>query len=107
MRAKVENSDRGRKLIVSEVQPFDGEAFRRPPERLIIETDEGALVNGRHERLKVILSRYPGRDVVEMHLKRTDGSTMVCALEQRIDRDAPGLHGELMEVFGGGSVRDV
>ncbi|MBI5231568.1 MAG: DNA polymerase III subunit alpha [Coriobacteriales bacterium] len=106
VKARVESDDRGRKLIAMEVQPFDGAAFSAPPGRIIIETDEGALRNGRVTQLREVLSRYPGRDIVEMHLKKADGGIVVCAIEQTVDQDASGLHAELMSIFGGAAVRD-
>ena len=73
LRAKLEDSDRGKKLIVSEFEPFDGEAFSKPPEKLTIRTDAGVLVNGRREKLVRILQHYPGRDFVELQLLDEDG----------------------------------
>ncbi len=67
-RARLEEDDRGRKLIVQEVKPFDGAVFAQPPGKVIVETEAVAFKNGRVERLKEILGRYPGRDILELHL---------------------------------------
>lgn len=103
-RAKLEEDDRGRKLIVQEVQPFDGAEFAQPPGKIIIETEAAAFKNGRVDRLREILERYPGRDVLELHLKG-EQSTKVWKCGT-VDLNAGGLHAELMEVFGGQAVRE-
>lgn len=101
IKAKMEDSDRGRKLMVQEVMPFDGEDFAAPPRKLIVKTDAGALVNGRHSALKKILGHFPGRDFVELHVwDESKGRTLVCAMPERVNVDANGLHAELMELFG-------
>lgn len=103
-RAKLEEDDRGRKLIVQEVQPFDGQAFNHPPGKIIVETEAAAFRNGRVDRLKDVLGRYPGRDILELHLKGAD-STKVWKCGT-VNQDAAGLHAELMEIFGGAAVRE-
>ncbi|MGV8083059.1 MAG: DNA polymerase III subunit alpha [Coriobacteriia bacterium] len=107
MKAKLEDSDRGRKLIVSQVEQFDGGSFEPAPIRLLIETDIGALTNGRSERLKSILSRFPGRDSVVM-LVRDPGSDRLleAQMPQTVDAWSSGLRAELMEVFGGDALRE-
>jgi len=101
LRSKLEASDRGKKLIVAEVEPFDGEAFAKPPRKVIIKTDGGALVNGRAVTLREILGHFPGRDVVEMHVFDAEKDrTVVCTMQERVNADANGLYAELMEVFG-------
>jgi len=105
VKGKVEEDDRGRKLIVAEIEPFDGAEFAKPPRKVIVRTDAGALVNGRADKLKRILTHFPGRDVVEMHVWDAEGQrTVVCTMPERVNADANGLYAELMEVFGGGSV---
>jgi len=105
VKGKVEEDDRGRKLIVVEIEPFDGEAFAKPPRKVIVRTDAGALVNGRADRLKRILTHFPGRDLVEMHVTDAEGQrTVVCTMPERVNADANGLYAELMEVFGGDAV---
>ncbi len=104
LRAKLEDSDRGKKLIVSEFEPFDGTAFSKPPEKLTIQTDAGVLVNGRREKLVRILLQYPGRDYVELQLLDEDGNTIVARMPQTVNREAHGLHAELIELFGGDSI---
>jgi DNA polymerase-3 subunit alpha len=97
-RAKVENSDRGSKLIVQEIEPLVG--------RVIVHTDEARLANGTLDRLKDILRLYPGRDVLEIHVDGI-GSTKMFRLQEGIDRDAHGLHAELIEVFGAQAVSEL
>ena len=105
LKARLEDSDRGKKLIVSELQPFDGEAFASPPSRIVITTDGGALVNGRHEKLKTVLGHFPGRDFVEMHVWDEDTQhTIVCKMAERVAAAATGLHAELIELFGGDAI---
>ncbi len=104
LRAKLEDSDRGKKLIVAEFEPFDGAAFGKAPEKLTIKTDAGVLVNGRREKLVRILQHYPGRDYVELQLLDEDGNTIVARMPQTVNREANGLHAELIELFGGDSI---
>jgi DNA polymerase-3 subunit alpha len=105
VRAKLEDSDRGKKLIASEVMRFDGEAFAKPPSRIVVTTDAGAISNGRLARLTDSLSRFPGRDVVELHVWEEDeGKTIVFKMPQTVDGAANGLHAELLEIFGAQAV---
>ena len=106
VRAKLEDSDRGRKLIVAEMEPFDGDAFAAPPGKLVIRTDAGALHNGRSERLKEILSHFPGRDFVVLLVTDETGKTVEARMPQTVTRDANGLHAELIELFGAGAIQD-
>ncbi len=104
-RAKLEDSDRGKKLIVSDVEPFADGEFAQPPKRLVIRTDGSALVNGRSESLKRILTHFPGRDTVELHVWDPGKQrTLVCKMPERVNAEAGGLHAELMEMFGAGSI---
>jgi DNA polymerase-3 subunit alpha len=106
LRAKLEDSDRGKKLIVSEFEPFDGAAFGKAPEKLTIQTDAGVLVNGRREKLVRILQHYPGRDYVELQLLDEEGNTIVARMPQTVNREAHGLHAELIELFGGDAITE-
>lgn len=101
VKAKVEVDDRGRKLIAAEVEPFDGDAFSKPPKKVIVRADGSALVNGRAAALKNILTRFPGKDVVELHVfDASKNKTIVCTMPERVNANANGLHAELMEIFG-------
>jgi len=104
VRARFESEDRGRKLLVQEVQRFDGGEFSAAPGKVIVETEATAFRNGRIERLKEILARYPGKDTLELHLVGPE-STKVWKCGN-VDRFSNGLHAELMEVFGGQAVRE-
>ncbi len=96
LRAKFEEDDRGRKLIVQDVQPFDG--------RVVVDTDYGAVANGRMQQLKEIVERYPGRDTLELRLKGTEATkVLACGM---VDRFSNSMHAELMELFGAAAVRD-
>ncbi len=105
VKGRVEEDDRGRKLIVSDVEPFDGTDFSKPPRRIVVRTDAGALVNGRSDSLKRILTHFPGRDLVELQVwDEENRKTIVCTMPERVNADASGLHAELMELFGGDAV---
>lgn len=105
VKGKVEEDDRGRKLIVLDIEPFDGGAFAKPTQKVVVRTDAGALVNGRSDSLKRILTHFPGRDIVEMHVWDEENQrTLVCTMGERVNASASGLFAELMELFGGGSV---
>jgi DNA polymerase-3 subunit alpha len=107
MRAKFEDGERGKKLMVMEVEPFDGAEFAQPPKRLVVRADGEALVNGRAEALKKILMHFPGRDFVELHVwDAGQEKTIVCRMPERVNAEANGLHAELMEMFGAEAVGD-
>jgi DNA polymerase-3 subunit alpha len=101
VKAKLEDSDRGKKLMVQLVEPFDGEAFAEPPGRVTIRTDGGALHNGRHARLLDALQHHPGRDVVVLIAWDEElGKFLECRMPYLVDRNSNGLHAELIMLFG-------
>ena len=102
VKAKLENSDRGMKLMVQLVEPFDGEAFSEPPGRITIRTEDGsALHNGRHARLLEALQHYPGRDVVVLFAWDEDQKKYLeCRMPYMVDKNSNGLHAELILLFG-------
>ncbi|MEI7815500.1 MAG: OB-fold nucleic acid binding domain-containing protein, partial [Coriobacteriia bacterium] len=106
LRAKLEDSDRGKKLIVLEFEPFDGEAFRKPPGVLTIRTDATVVSNGRRDKLIQILEHHNGRDFVELHMADEGGNTIVARMQQTVDREAPGLYAELIELLGGDAIAE-
>ena len=98
------SSDRGRKLLVQEVEPFDGSIFSKPPGKVIVETEPSVLKNGRLDKLKGIIEHYEGRDYLELRVAG-NGKTQVYNAG-RVDGAASGLHAELIELFGAGAVRE-
>ncbi len=105
VRAKLEDNDRGKKLMVLAAEEFDGSKFGRPPKRLVVNADGDALVNGRAEKLKRALGHYPGSDIVELKVwDAAAGKTITCRMQERVDADAGGLHAELMELFGAAAI---
>ena len=104
-------SDRGTKLIVHEVEPFDGDGVR-PAARACssIDATASALVNGRARRSFKTIARsaIPGRDVVELHVvdERRTTTLRLPRCRSAWTRDANGLHAELMELFGADAVRE-
>ncbi len=105
MRAKVENSDRGVKLIVQEVQPFDGREFARAPGTVVVEADEGVLHNGRADRLRRIVETYPGRDALLLEV-RCNGAVKTFKMPSGVDAASSGLHAELIELFGASAISE-
>ncbi len=107
VKAKVENSDRGMKLMVQLVEPFNGEAFSEPPGRITVRTDGGALHNGRHAKLLEALQHYPGRDVVELHAwDEEQGKFLECRMPYLVNMHANGLHAELILLFGAEAISE-
>jgi len=105
VKAKLEEDDRGRKLIVAEIEQFNGDDFAKPPKKVVIHADGDALVNGRAQSLKRILTHFPGRDIVEMHVwDEVNSKTIVCTMPELVNADASGLYAELMELFGADAV---
>ena len=106
VRAKVERSDRGLKLIAHEIEPLaaSGE-FERPPQTLMVRAPIELLANGNGSRFKDILSRYPGRDHVVVQLQTGNGAKQLkMGEEYRVDAISSGLHAELKELLGTESV---
>ena len=101
VRAKLEDSDRGRKLIVSEVEKFDGALFAPPPKRVVVRTDSGALVNGRHKKLLESVAQYPGNDKLVLYVTDIEADkTFEAAIPTLVNADSNGLHAELILLFG-------
>ena len=106
VRAKVERSDRGLKLIAHEIEPLaaSGE-FERPPQALMVRAPIELLANGNGTRFKDILSRYPGRDHVVVQLQTGNGAKQLkMGEEYRVDATSSGLHAELKELLGADAV---
>jgi len=108
MRAKIERSDRGLKLIVHEVEPLsENGQFERPPGTLMVRADLDLLSNGGGTRFKEILARYPGRDCVQVEMRTPAGAKQLkMGDEYRVNAAASGLHAELKELLGADSVWD-
>ncbi|HSK47885.1 MAG TPA: DNA polymerase III subunit alpha [Coriobacteriia bacterium] len=105
-KAKLEDSDRGKKLMVMEVEPFDGDEFAQPPKRIVVRADGDALGNGRAAALKKVLTHFPGRDFVDLHVWDAENErTIVCTMPERVNAEANGLHAELMEMFGASAIQ--
>ena len=108
MRAKVERSDRGLKLIAHEIEPLaESGQFERPPGILMVRADLDFLGNGGGVRFKEILARYPGRDCVQVEMRTPAGAKQLkMGDEYRVDAAAAGLHAELKELLGADAVWD-
>ena len=108
VRAKIERSDRGLKLIVHEVGPLcENGQFERPPGTLMVRADLDFLGNGGGVRFKEILARYPGRDAVQVEMRTPAGAKQLkMGDEYRVNAAASGLHAELKALLGADSVWD-
>jgi DNA polymerase-3 subunit alpha len=106
VRAKIERSDRGLKLIVHEVEPLsDSGRFERPPGTLMVRAGVEILGNGGGAQFKEILRRYPGRDAVQVELQAPGGAKQLkMGDEYKVDASAAGLHAELKGLLGADSV---
>ncbi|PKQ20549.1 MAG: DNA polymerase III subunit alpha [Actinobacteria bacterium HGW-Actinobacteria-6] len=106
VRAKVESSDRGTKLMVQEVQPLSATGrFEKPPATLWVRADASMLSNGRGAAFKEILKHHSGRDWVHVKLVGTDATKVLkMAEEYRVDASSASLHAEIKELLGEGSV---
>lgn len=105
IKAKVEEDDRGRKLIGFEAKPVEVIASAALPGKIVVETSHSAIADGRFEHVKDLVERYPGVDTLEFHLQGS-GSVKVFACGG-VDRFANGLHAGLIELFGGSCVHPV
>jgi len=111
IKAKVEVSDRGRKLQVMDVMPLaiDG-SFTRPPGILLIR-DTGARFNDPAvlEWFKALIPRYPGHDSVQVEVV-SGGATKTYRLPAdvyAVDKTSHRLHAELREAFGADAVHEI
>ncbi len=98
IKARVENSDRGTKLLASEVEPLFG--------RVIVHAEQGVLAQDAIERLNEVLRHYPGKDVLELHVDSA-GRTKMFRMPVGVNKQSGGLHAELIEMFGAGAVRQL
>ncbi|HET6497813.1 MAG TPA: DNA polymerase III subunit alpha [Coriobacteriia bacterium] len=105
VRAKVEHSDRGTKLIVHDVQPFNGDTFAERPRKVIVTAKADALANGCVERLRSLVEVFPGRDSLIFEVTG-DESRKVYRIGSGVDARSSGLHAELIEMFGSSAVRE-
>ncbi len=105
IRAKIEVTDRGRKLSTIEVQllALDG-SFDRAPGVLGVTMDGAAVANGGASRLKEILARYPGRDSVHVVTGSNGERKKVKLAGVSVDRDDANLHAELKSWLGADAV---
>ncbi len=108
VRAKVEDSDRGRKLIVADVEVLSEDGrFSRPPKRLIVRAEAAMLADGSLEELESVLRQHPGIDSVALELVYPDKVRVMAMGDQyRVDATAPSLHAEIKALLGAGSVRE-
>lgn len=106
VRAKIERSDRGLKLITHEVQSLSADGrFERPPGVLMVKADMEFLGNGGGARFKEILKRYPGRDFVQVEMMTPTGSKQLkMGDEYKVDAASSGLHAELKALLGADAV---
>jgi DNA polymerase-3 subunit alpha len=111
VRAKVEVSDRGRKLQVIDVMPLtDDGAFSRPPGVLVIR-DGGARFNDPSvlDWFKQLVPLYPGPDSVQVEITNGGGTKTYRLPPEtyRVDKTSHRLHAELREVFGVDAVHEL
>ncbi len=109
IRARVEVSDRGRKLLAQDVQPLGGDGrFDRPPGGVLLEAGAKLSDPAVVAAVKAVLHRYPGHDDVKVHDIAADGRERVYTLPEqyKVDRASNGLHAELKEILGPESVRE-
>jgi len=106
IRAKVESSDRGTKLMVQDVQPLSTDGrFEKPPAVLWVRADSATLSNGGGTAFKAILARHPGRDSVQVKLESITGTKVLKMPDEfRVDATSASLHAEIKELLGEGSV---
>lgn len=108
IRAKVEVSERGRKLQVIDVMTLSQDAsFTRPPGLLLIR-DVSARFNDPAvlDWFKRLVPRYPGPDSVQVEVTSSSGVKMYRLPPEvyHLDKTSSRLHAELREVFGADAV---
>jgi DNA polymerase-3 subunit alpha len=111
IRAKVEVSDRGRKLQVIDMMPLaDDGSFSRPPGVLVIR-DVGARFNDASvlEWFKRTVTLYPGPDSVQVEVTNGGGTKTYRLPSEvyQVDKTSHRLHAELREVFGADAVHEL
>jgi DNA polymerase III subunit alpha len=112
VRAKVEVSDRGRKLQVIDVMPLsDDGTFDRAPGVLVI-SDAASRFNEPAvlQWFKDLVPRFPGPDSVRVEVSNGAGEKRVYKLPPdvyRVDKTSHPLHAQLREVFGADAVDEL
>ncbi|HEX9093863.1 MAG TPA: DNA polymerase III subunit alpha, partial [Coriobacteriia bacterium] len=109
IRAKVEASDRGRKLTTIDVQPLDDDGiFRRPPGVLVVAAGDALSNEATLARFKEMLGRHPGPDSVQVEVSG-NGTRKVLRLPDtyRVDKSDARLHAELKELLGTEAVKEL
>jgi DNA polymerase-3 subunit alpha len=106
VKAKIERSDRGLKLMVQDIEPLsESGEFVRPPATLMVRAGLEILSNGGGAEFKEILKRYPGRDCVQIELRGASGAKQLkMGDEYRVNAAAAGLHAELKALLGADAV---
>lgn len=107
IRARLEKSDdRGAKLIASSLEVYDGAAFAAPPETLLVRVTDVQVGDAESmQKLKSIMDHYPGSDHVVLRVNGSnDGRVQRVTLPGLVDAKASGLHAEITDLFGAGSI---
>ena len=107
IKARLDEEDGGAlKLIVDDIQPFDGMEFSKVPKRVSISVDAATFGQPAvRDQLVAALETFPGGDSVEVNIfDASRGRTVTAAMPQQVNAGASGLHAEILALFGEGSV---
>ena len=106
VKARVEEDDRGTKLLVDVIEPFDGVNFSAVPKRLILNVDRDRFADTAvRSQFMHAVDAYAGEDVLELNITSANGDRPITAvLDKRVNSSATGLHAEIRALFGEGAV---
>ncbi len=99
VKAKVEKSDRGPRLMIQEMQRLGDVELPPPPRVLVLSAGLDLLERGGGTRLKGILARHPGRDEVRVCVQDPD-DPRTYRMPERVDMSSVTLLSELQDMLG-------
>ncbi|MCL2503770.1 MAG: DNA polymerase III subunit alpha [Coriobacteriia bacterium] len=106
IRGKIEDSDRGKKIMAYEAEEFDERKYAVLQKKLVVKIGADALTNGQTGEIRSILKHFPGKDPIELHVwDQERGKTIKCRMSEEVDSSAGGLRAELIDLFGADAIK--
>ena len=102
---RVDQDDRGMKLMVSEVEKMDLDEEAVKPHRLELLMRSAELSQHNMDLLSNTLARYGGKDPVVLFVSQSDGRRFRAELPLMVNASSNALYSELVGMFGRDGVR--
>ncbi|MCL2826479.1 MAG: OB-fold nucleic acid binding domain-containing protein, partial [Eggerthellaceae bacterium] len=100
VKAKFDPSDRGKQLVVFEVEPIELDEADAGPSRLEVRVASSEFNQLSSARFDRILKGYPGKDGVVLFVEQSDGRKFRAELPLTVDSRSNALLSELYDLFG-------